>query len=119
MAFALRVLGLLPLTVLYALGRFASFVAYDLMKLARSRSPTENLARSLPERTADERREILARSYRNLGSTLAEGIWGWRANGDALRQRVTIDNRALIDALHRGTANRACCLRPTCATGSG
>jgi KDO2-lipid IV(A) lauroyltransferase len=96
MAFALRALGLLPLSVLYALGRLASFVAYDLMRW-RVPLATENLARSLPERTADERRQILARSYRNLGSTLAEGIWGWRANGDALRQRVTIDNRALIE----------------------
>ena len=96
MAFALRVLGLLPLTVLYALGRFASFVAYDLMRW-RVPLATENLARSLPERTADERRQILASSYRNLGSTLAEGIWGWRANAEALRERVTIDNRALID----------------------
>ena len=75
MALALRLLGLLPLTVLYALGRFASFVAYDLMKW-RVPLATENLARSLPERSAEERREILVRSYRNLGSTLAEGIWG-------------------------------------------
>jgi len=96
MAFLLRTLGLLPLPVLYALGSLITFVAYRLMRwhvpLAR-----DNIARSLPERSADERRRILARSYRNLGETLVEGIWGWRANGDALRRRVTIDDRALID----------------------
>ena len=96
MAFALRLLGLLPLPVLYALGRFAAFVAYDLMKWHVPLA-TQNLARSLPERSAEERREILERSYRNLGAVLAEGVWGWRADGDALRRRVTIDDRALID----------------------
>jgi KDO2-lipid IV(A) lauroyltransferase len=96
MAFALRLLGLLPLPVLYALGRLASFVAYDVMRWHVPLA-SANLARSLPERTDGERRQILARSFRNLGSTLAEAIWGWRAPADALRDRVTIDNRALVD----------------------
>lgn len=96
MAFVLRMLGLLPLPVLYALGSLIAFVAHRVMRwhvpLAR-----DNIARSLPELSAIERREILARSYRNLGVILAEGIWGWRADADALRRRVTIDDRALID----------------------
>ena len=96
MTLALRLLGLFPLSVLYAFGRLLSFVAYDLMRW-RVPLATGNLARSLPERSADERRRILAASYRNLGSTLAEGIWGWRAKGDALRRRVNIDNRELVD----------------------
>jgi Kdo2-lipid IVA lauroyltransferase/acyltransferase len=96
MVLALRFLGMLPLAVLYALGRFASFVTYDVMRW-RVPLATENLARSLPERSVDERRQILARSYRNLGVTLAEAIWGWHADAHALRQRVTIDNRDLID----------------------
>ncbi len=96
MTLALRLLGLFPLSVLYAFGRLMSFVAYDLMRW-RVPLATGNLARSLPERSADERRRILAASYRNLGSTLAEGIWGWRAKGDALRRRVNIDNRELVD----------------------
>lgn len=96
MTFALRLLGLFPLPLLYALGRLVSFIAYDVMRW-RVPLAAANLARSLPERSADERRRILAASYRNLGSTLAESLWGWRAKGDALRQRVNIDNRELID----------------------
>jgi Kdo2-lipid IVA lauroyltransferase/acyltransferase len=96
MVLALRFLGMLPLAVLYALGRFASFVTYDVMRW-RVPLATENLARSLPERSADERRQILAQFYRNLGASLAEAIWGWHADGHALRRRVTIDNRDLID----------------------
>ena len=96
MAFVLRTLGLLPLPVLYAVGALIAFVAHRVMRwhvpLAR-----DNIARSLPELPAEERGRILAQSYRNLGETLAEGIWGWRADGAALRRRVTIDDRALLD----------------------
>ena len=96
MALALRLLGSLPLPVLYAIGRLAKFVAYDVMKwhvpLARA-----NLARCLPERSEAERDAILEQSFRNLGDLVAEIAWGWQAGGAALRERVTIDNRALVD----------------------
>ena len=96
MAFLLRMLGKLPLPVLYGLGRLAAFVTYDVLRwhvpLAAG-----NLARSLPERTDEERDAILAQSYRNLGQTLAEAVWGWQADAAALRPRVTIDNRSFID----------------------
>jgi KDO2-lipid IV(A) lauroyltransferase len=96
MAFFLRLLGSLPLPMLYWLGRLAKFVAYDLMRwhvpLAAG-----NVARSLPERSDAEREAILEQSYRNLGAVVAEGVWGWRATGEALRARVAIDNRALVD----------------------
>lgn len=91
-----RWLGLLPLSVLYALGRLVSFVAFSVMRwhveLAR-----RNLANSLPELSAAARESILAKSYRNMGQTLAEAIWGWRRGGKAIAPRVTIDNRGLID----------------------
>ena len=96
MAFLLRALGLLPLPVLYAIGRFLSFVTYNVVKWHVSRAE-RSIERSLPELSAAERKAVLRQSYRNLGAILAEGIWGWRASGDALRRRVTIDNRALIE----------------------
>jgi KDO2-lipid IV(A) lauroyltransferase len=96
MAFLLRMLGKLPLPLLYGLGRFAAFVTYDVLHwhvpLAAG-----NVARSLPDRTDDEREAILAQSYRNLGQTLAEAVWGWQADAAQLSSRVTIDNQELID----------------------
>jgi KDO2-lipid IV(A) lauroyltransferase len=91
-----RSLGLLPLSVLYAVGRVVSFVAFWIMRwhvdLAR-----RNLANSLPELSAASRESIMAQSYRNMGQTLAEAIWGWRRGGKAIAARVAIDNRELID----------------------
>jgi Kdo2-lipid IVA lauroyltransferase/acyltransferase len=91
-----RWLGLLPLPALYAIGRVIAFVAGPLLRwhvpLAR-----RNLAASLPELAEAEREAILARNYRAMGETLAESIWGWRRGGRALADRVTIDNRDLVD----------------------
>jgi len=94
-AFLLRLLGMTPLPLLYAYGRFAAFVAYRLLKWHVPRA-LDNMRRCLPERTEDERRAILEQSYRNMGELFAEGAWGWQASGDDLKHRVTIDNRALV-----------------------
>lgn len=96
MAFLLRTLGLLPLPVLHALGWLIAFVAFDIMRWHRKLADG-NIARSFPEMGAAERVSIMRRSYFNLGRTLAEAIWGWRADAQALSDRVTIDNRDLID----------------------
>jgi Kdo2-lipid IVA lauroyltransferase/acyltransferase len=96
MAFALRLLGLLPLPVLYAIGRFVTFVGYTLMRWHVPLA-TENLARALPERSPEERKAILDECYRNLGGLVAEVVWGWRASAEALKTRVTIDNRAIAE----------------------
>jgi len=96
MAFLLRALGLLPLPILYAIGRTLSFITFNVVRWHVSRAE-RSIERSLPELSPAERKVVLQQSYRNLGAILAEGIWGWRASGDALRQRVSIDNRALIE----------------------
>jgi KDO2-lipid IV(A) lauroyltransferase len=96
MALLLRIFGYLPLPVLYALGRIISFIAFHIMRWHRPLAAA-NIARSLPERTEKERAEILRKTYINLGDTFAEAIWGWRADGDALTERVIIDNRELVN----------------------
>lgn len=96
MAFALRLLGMLPLPLLYLLGRFAAFVARDVMKWHVPRA-LDNMRRCLPERTEEERRALLDANFDHLGQLVAEIGWGWQADGEALRRRVTIDNRALVE----------------------
>jgi KDO2-lipid IV(A) lauroyltransferase len=96
MVFLLRTLGLLPLPVLYALGRFVAFVAFHVMRWHRPLA-ARNIARSFPEKNTTERAAILRKAYVNLGYTFAEAVWGWRADGRALAQRVLIDNRELIN----------------------
>jgi KDO2-lipid IV(A) lauroyltransferase len=96
MAFVLRLLGMLPLPVLYAIGRLATFVTRDLMQWHVPRA-LDNLRRCLPDRSDEERRAILRQSFHNLGELVAEIAWGWRASAEAMRRRVTIDNRALVE----------------------
>src|SRR5512137_1994400 len=91
-----RSLGILPLPVLYAIGRFIAFVTGRVLRwhvpLAR-----RNLAAALPELTEAEREAILAQNYRNMGQVFAEALWGWRRGGRAMAGRVEIDNRELVD----------------------
>ncbi|MBS0319421.1 MAG: lysophospholipid acyltransferase family protein [Proteobacteria bacterium] len=96
MAFVLRILGKLPLPVLYALGWFIAFVTFEVLRWHRKLA-AGNLERSFPDLAPAARARILRRAYYNLGQTLAEAIWGWQADADALKPRVDIDNRELID----------------------
>jgi KDO2-lipid IV(A) lauroyltransferase len=95
MRHVLRFLTHLPLPMLYGLGRFAYFVAYHLLRWHRELA-ARNLANAFPEKSAEERAQILRQSYVNLGETLAETFWGFGASAEELAQRVTIENHELI-----------------------
>lgn len=95
MARLLRLLGALPLRLLYPLGRLIAFVAFDLLRWHRGLAD-RNLANSLPELSAEERTRVLRRCYRNLGETLVEAVWGWRAEPAQLAPRVTVDRPDLV-----------------------
>jgi KDO2-lipid IV(A) lauroyltransferase len=92
----LEALTRLPLPVLYALGSFAAFVAFRVLRWHRALA-ARNLARSFPEKSDAERARILKQSYVNLGQTLAETFWGFGASAEALTRRVDIENRDLIE----------------------
>ncbi|MEO8847222.1 MAG: lipid A biosynthesis acyltransferase, partial [Casimicrobiaceae bacterium] len=69
----MRTFGLLPLPVLYVLGRIISFVAFDIMRWHR-RLAADNIARSFPEKSDAQRAAILRNNYSNLGRTFAEAV---------------------------------------------
>jgi KDO2-lipid IV(A) lauroyltransferase len=92
----MRLLGRLPLPVLYVLGRLVSLFALHVMRWRRDLA-MRNLARAFPGKPPAERERILRQTYRSLGELLAESVWGWRASADALRQRVQIADRGLLD----------------------
>jgi len=95
MRHVLKFLTRLPLPVLYALGSFAYFVAFHVLRWHRELA-ARNLANAFPEKSAAERAVILKQSYINLGQTLAETFWGFGASGEALAKRVKIENHGLI-----------------------
>jgi KDO2-lipid IV(A) lauroyltransferase len=96
MRYVLKFLTHLPLPVLYALGRFAYFVSFHVLRWHRDLA-ARNLANAFPEKSADERAELLKQSYVNLGETLAETFWGFGATAEQLAERVAIENPEVIE----------------------
>jgi KDO2-lipid IV(A) lauroyltransferase len=96
----LQFLTHLPLPLLYALGRFAYFVAFHVLRWHRELA-ARNLANAFPEKSAEERAALLKQSFVNLGQTLAETFWGYGASADALTKRVAIENVDLIERFVR------------------
>ena len=95
MRHVLKFLTRLPLPVLYALGQFAYFVAFHVMRWHRELA-ARNLANAFPEKSAAERASLLRQSFVNLGQTLAETFWGFGASAEELAKRVAIENPELV-----------------------
>jgi KDO2-lipid IV(A) lauroyltransferase len=91
-----RTLALFPLPMLYALGRGLHVLVFHVFRW-RVRLARENLAGAFPEKSREERETILRTSYLNLARTLMEAIWGFRASGEALLQRVHFENAERIE----------------------
>src|SRR6185437_14167703 len=98
MRHVLKFLTRLPLPLLYALGHFAYFVAFHVLRWHRDLA-ARNLANAFPEKSAEERAALLRQSFVNLGETLAETFWGFGASAAQLAQRVAIDNPEVIERL--------------------
>ncbi|MDR2244042.1 MAG: lysophospholipid acyltransferase family protein [Burkholderiales bacterium] len=93
----LRGLSCLPLPVLYGIGDVVFVLTFYLVRWRRKLA-AENLARSFPEKSERERKQILRRHYRNLGMILAEALWGLRADAEKLRVRIDIENSEAVKA---------------------
>jgi KDO2-lipid IV(A) lauroyltransferase len=102
MRHVLQFLTRLPLPVLYALGRFAYFVTYHVLRWHRELA-ARNLANAFPEKSPEERAALLKQSYVNLGQTLAETFWGFGASAEDLAQRVVVEN---VDVVERFVAEK-------------
>lgn len=92
------VMGLMsrwPRRLLDAFGFVAYFVVYRVLRWRRRLAAT-NLANAFPEKTAAQREDILRQSYRNLGRTLGEALWGYAASSEELAARVHYVNPELV-----------------------
>lgn len=90
----LRLLGLLPLRVHYALGRFASWLAEKVIRY-RCDVVDHNLALCFPDKSDEERMAIRKDFYRHFGEIVAETVWfGACRNPKRLRRQrlVEVDN---------------------------
>ncbi|MEP7328664.1 MAG: lysophospholipid acyltransferase family protein [Betaproteobacteria bacterium] len=92
------VMGLIsrwPPRLLDAFGYVAYLVVYRILRWRRRLAGT-NLANAFPEKSDADRERILQQSYRNLGRTLGEALWGYTASAEALSARVRYVNPELI-----------------------
>ena len=90
----LRLLGLLPLRVHYALGRVVSWLAEDVFRYRRD-VVIHNLTKCFPEKNVWDLKPIRKAFYRHLGDMIAETVWfGGCRNAERLRRQriVEIEN---------------------------
>ena len=97
----LRCLAALPLKVLYT---FTGFVSWLLRVVFRYRREvvTVNLARSFPDKSYEEIRQLSKQFYRHLGEIFAETLWfgGCRKGERFRRQGLVVEtNPELLDTL--------------------
>jgi len=90
----LRLLGLLPLRVHYALGRVVSWLAEDVVHYRRD-AVMHNLTKCFPDKNIWELKPIRKEFYRHFGELVAETVWfgGCRKAERLHRQRlVEVEN---------------------------
>jgi KDO2-lipid IV(A) lauroyltransferase len=95
MRFLLKALTHIPLPILYGFGYLAYFIVFHVMRWRRDRAAAD-IANAFPEKSAQQRADILRRCYRNLADTIVEAFWGFGASADAIKARVTFEDPQLI-----------------------
>ena len=118
MRFLLKALTHIPLPILYGFGFVAYCIVFHVMRWRRDRAEAD-IANAFPEKSAQERADIVRRCYRNLADTVVEAFWGFGASADALKARVKFEDAGAHPARHRPQADASCCSPPITATGSG
>ena len=87
----LRLLGMLPLRVHYALGRFVSWLAGDVVRYRRD-VVVHNLTKCFPEKSFRELEAIRKDFYRHFGELIAETVWfGGCRNAERLRRAHLVE----------------------------
>jgi len=95
MRFLLKALTHIPLPILYGFGFVAYCIAFHVMRWRRDRAEAD-VANAFPEKSAQERAEIVRQCYRNLADILVEAFWGFGASVKAIKARVTFEDPELI-----------------------
>ena len=87
----LRLLGFLPLRVHYALGRFVSWLAEDVLHYRRD-VVIHNLTKCFPEKNVWDLKPIRKGFYRHFGELIAETVWfGGCRNAERLHRERLVE----------------------------
>jgi KDO2-lipid IV(A) lauroyltransferase len=96
MRLLLTALARTPLPLLYAYGWVIYAVAFHVFRWRREQVAGD-IAQAFPDKTGDERAEILRQSYRNLADVAMEALWGFGASAEAIKRRVAFDNPEVLE----------------------
>lgn len=91
-----RLIGLLPLRVLYIISDMIYYLAYYIVKYRRD-VVFENLRNAFPEKGHGEIKEIAKRFYSHLCDLLVEIIYQSGMGGDEISRRVRYNNPEIIE----------------------
>ena len=94
----IRVFSLVPFTLFYVISDILFYVLYYFIPY-RKKVIIQNIERSFPELSANERAGIIKGFYRNLCDILVEGLKGFSLNEAQLLQRYRVINPEVIDDL--------------------
>ena len=87
----LRLLGLLPLRVHYALGRFVAWLAGDVLRYRRD-VVIHNLTKAFPEKNVWDLKPLRKAFYQHFGELIAEAVWfGGCRNPKRLRRARLVE----------------------------
>ncbi|MDE6182846.1 MAG: acetyltransferase, partial [Rikenellaceae bacterium] len=86
----------MPAWYRYGVGDLVSLILYGVVRYRRG-VVADNLARSFPEKSTDERKTIERRFYRYLGEVFVETLSLVSMTERQLRRAMTYDNIELID----------------------
>jgi Kdo2-lipid IVA lauroyltransferase/acyltransferase len=95
MKFIYRLLGRLPLPLLYCMSTLAAIVVYRFVRYRR-RVVADNLLHAFPELSADQRRQIERGVYRHLCDVGFEIIAARRLPRAEFQRRVTLENPEVL-----------------------
>lgn len=94
-----KLLGFLPMRVLYLLADFLYFIVYYIIRY-RQNVVRQNLQASFPEKTDRERKQIEKEFYHHFADLMAEYVKMTRISEKELRKRITIENPGIIQELY-------------------
>jgi KDO2-lipid IV(A) lauroyltransferase len=95
MRFFLKALTYIPLPVLYGCGFIAYCIVFHVMRWRRDYAEND-VANAFPDKSPEERAQIVRQCYRNLADTIVEAFWGFGASAAQLKERVRFADPELI-----------------------
>jgi KDO2-lipid IV(A) lauroyltransferase len=93
-------LSRLPMSALYVFSDGLSALVFYVFKYRR-RVVEENLARSFPERSAEERHAIAHDFYRHLGDLIVESLKSFTISNEEIQRRFRITNPEIFEPSFR------------------